>query len=82
MMQALQKGKVGEIDHNMVLKEAFKLVYDYVEEVIKMEKDPDEEDSEQEQNKKEEDEEVKSQKCLTLKSLRVLEGKQITLVQS
>ncbi|CDS02763.1 hypothetical protein LRAMOSA00167 [Lichtheimia ramosa] len=74
MMQALQKGKVGEIDHNMVLKEAFKLVYDYVEEVIKMEKDPDEEDSEQEQNKKEEDEEVKSQKCLTLKSLRVLEG--------
>lgn len=77
MMQALEKGKVGETHHNMVLKEAFTLVYDHVEEVFKNEseraKEPSEEDNQQKDEK--EEEEVKSQKCLTLKSLRVLEGK-------
>lgn len=77
MLQALEKGKVGETHHNMVLKEAFALVYEHVEEVFKNEseraKEP-EEDEQQEDEK--EEEEVKSQKCLTLKSLRVLEGKQ------
>ncbi|CDH53830.1 low quality protein: fanconi anemia group jprotein [Lichtheimia corymbifera JMRC:FSU:9682] len=76
MMQALEKGKVGETHHNMVLKEAFTLVYDHVEEVFKNEseraKEPSEEDNQQKDEK--EEEEVKSQKCLTLKSLRVLEG--------